>query len=70
MTEKAIAKRAYEAAGGDLSEFKDWWEDNIVEFDCNDCGKHVVRLRNDSIDIDGIAPVRCGSCTLEKMRHQ
>ena len=39
-----------------------WW----VNFECIDCGKEVSREQH-QIDIEGIQPKRCGSCTLERM---
>jgi len=37
-----------------------------VEFTCMDCDEHVNRDRH-SMDIEGIAPSRCASCTLDRM---
>lgn len=37
-----------------------------IQFTCKDCGKEVDRPRRD-IDVPGLPPVRCGSCTLERM---
>lgn len=34
---------------------------------CNDCGEIVKRTTTDGIDIKGVAPSRCGSCTLSRM---
>lgn len=37
-----------------------------IQFTCKDCGKEVDREPN-SMDIDGIAPVRCAECTMKRM---
>lgn len=37
-----------------------------VEFKCSDCGKHVERERH-KMDIPGMTPQRCTSCTFDKM---
>lgn len=37
-----------------------------VEFTCTDCGEHVNRERH-QMDVRGIAPKRCASCTLGRM---
>jgi hypothetical protein len=37
-----------------------------VEHECIDCGEHVNRQAHD-MDIEGIAPKRCFSCTLGAM---
>jgi hypothetical protein len=44
------------------------WDDRVhwIEFDCKDCDKHVSRPPS-QMDIDGLTPVRCASCTLERM---
>jgi hypothetical protein len=34
-----------------------------VEFECIDCGDHVNREAHE-LDIDGLTPQRCVSCTL------
>jgi hypothetical protein len=47
--------------------FEGWYEANVVDFECIDCGEHVTRPRNDNIDIDGMTPKRCGACTLDRM---
>jgi len=47
--------------------FEFWYDENVVDFECVDCGKSVVRPRNENVDIEGVTPVRCGSCTLDRM---
>lgn len=37
-----------------------------VEFNCRDCDEHVNRERH-QMDIKGIAPRRCATCTLNRM---
>jgi len=37
-----------------------------VEFDCIDCGDHVERERH-QMDIPGMTPQRCTSCTFDRM---
>jgi len=39
-----------------------------VEFTCGDCGEHFARERN-SIDLKGVTPERCATCTPEAMKH-
>ena len=41
-----------------------------VGYVCNDCGEIVKRTVTDDIDIEGIAPKRCGSCTLTAMAQR
>lgn len=38
----------------------------IVEFDCIDCGEHIKRERH-QMDIPGMTPSRCTSCTFGRM---
>jgi DNA-directed RNA polymerase subunit RPC12/RpoP len=38
----------------------------IVEYECSDCGKQVERERHD-LDLPGVTPQRCTSCTFDKM---
>lgn len=40
-----------------------------VEYECIDCEEHVNREQH-SMDIDGIVPSRCSSCTLARMAEQ
>lgn len=40
-----------------------------VAFQCSDCHE-VVKRPAGGIDIEGIAPQRCGSCTLDRMAEQ
>lgn len=37
-----------------------------VEFECSDCGDHIVRERH-QMDIPGVTPQRCTSCTFDRM---
>lgn len=37
-----------------------------VEFDCIDCGEHIERERH-NMDIPGLTPSRCTSCTFDRM---
>lgn len=37
-----------------------------VEFTCSDCGEHVNRERH-QMDVEGIPPKRCATCTLGRM---
>lgn len=37
-----------------------------VEFTCNDCGEHTNRERH-QMDVEGLTPQRCASCTLNRM---
>jgi hypothetical protein len=37
-----------------------------VEFSCNDCGEHRNRKVN-QMDVEGLTPQRCASCTLDRM---
>jgi hypothetical protein len=50
--------------------FEGWYQKNVVSFECIDCGESVTRPRKDGIDIDGLTPKRCGSCTLERMAER
>jgi hypothetical protein len=38
----------------------------MVEFECTDCGDYIKRERH-QMDIPGMTPQRCASCTLNKM---
>lgn len=40
-----------------------------VEFDCMDCGEHIERERH-QLDIPGLTPQRCTSCTFDRMGSQ
>jgi hypothetical protein len=40
--------------------------DDRVEFTCIDCGEHKNREASD-MEIVGVAPQRCWTCTLNKM---
>jgi len=48
------------------SRFEDWFSENAVEFECIDCGDHILRERH-KMDIDGLTPKRCTSCTFDRM---
>lgn len=37
-----------------------------IQFTCKDCGKEVDREPH-HMDVDGLTPVRCSTCTLERM---
>lgn len=37
-----------------------------IQFTCKDCGKEVDREPH-HMDVDGMTPVRCSNCTLERM---
>lgn len=37
-----------------------------VEFVCSDCDEHINRDRH-QMDVVGIAPERCATCTLDRM---
>lgn len=37
-----------------------------VEFTCSDCGEHIERERH-QMDIPGMTPSRCTSCTFDRM---
>jgi len=37
-----------------------------VEFECIDCGEHIERERH-QMDIAGMTPKRCSSCTFDRM---
>lgn len=41
-----------------------------VGYVCVDCGEVVKRTTTDGIDIKGIAPKKCGSCTLTAMAQR
>jgi hypothetical protein len=37
-----------------------------IEFACSVCGEHIDR-ESSSIDIKGLVPQRCATCTLERL---
>jgi len=40
-----------------------------IQFTCKDCGEEVDREPY-SIDVDGLTPVRCTTCTLDRMAER
>jgi len=40
-----------------------------VGYVCNDCGE-IVKRTIGGMDIEGIAPKRCGTCTLDRMAER
>lgn len=44
------------------------WDADIrwIEFECMDCGEHISRPER-GVDLPGLTPKRCTSCTLEAM---
>jgi DNA-directed RNA polymerase subunit RPC12/RpoP len=68
---KTIIRQAFEAGeSSQYDEFQAWLNSELVEYTCNDCGKQVIRTRVEWLDIDGITPHRCVSCTLDAMAEQ
>lgn len=67
---KHLLEKAYRAgASGSVEglEFETWYDENVVDFECSDCGERVIRPRKDDVDIPGLTPQRCGTCTLDRM---